>query len=99
MFSAFINCIVLSTFFAVSVSIDEEASYLMPLISLFGVDMFWALRDAISAHGNYYELYYKNFGDVDDNKMGPNALNNEKGPQLLDMPGLQYENSDSSVFS
>lgn len=52
--------------------------------------MFWALRDAISAHGNYYELYYKNFGDVDDNKMGPNALNNEKGPQLLDMPGLQY---------
>jgi hypothetical protein len=96
MFSSFVNCIVLSTFYALSVSIGEEDSYLMPLISLFGSDMFWALRDAISANGNHDEIYHVNFGDVGNvnkSEIGRNALNEDQGPQLLDMPVSQFEAS------
>lgn len=97
MFSAFVNCIVLSTFFAVSEGIDEEDSYKMPLMSSFGNDMLWALRDATSANGNYDQIYLKNF-NVSDDSRGRNALNSKKGPQLLDMPGLHYEGFDSGTF-
>lgn len=85
-FSSFVNCIVLSTFYALSKNIYEEDSYLMPSISLFGNDMMWSLKDAISAHGNYDEIYYNNF-DVEQSR-GRNNLNSEHQPELLDMPGL-----------
>jgi hypothetical protein len=87
MFSSFINCIVLSTFYASSEGMDEKDSYLMPLISLFGNDMFWSLKDAISANGNYDEIYSSNFNNVENR--GRNALNTDQMPELLDMPGLQ----------
>jgi hypothetical protein len=86
-FSSFVNCIVLSTFYALSKNIYEEDSYLMPSISLFGNDMMWSLKDAISAHGNYDEIYYNNF-DVEQSR-GRNDLNSEHQPELLDMPGLR----------
>ena len=84
-FSSFINCIVLTTFYGSSAGIDEDEYYLMPLISLYGEDMFWALRDAMSANGNYDEIYLDNFNVT--KSRGRNALNYD-GPQLLDMPGL-----------
>ena len=85
MFSSFVNCIVMSTIFALDNHIDKEDSYLMPLISLFGNDMMWALRDAIVAAGNYNEMYFMNFGTVDGSR-GRNDLNSHEEPQLLDMP-------------
>ena len=85
-FSAFVNCIIISTFYAAQEGIDENDSYMMPLNSLFGQDMLWSLKDAIAANGNYDDIYVKNFGKEDSR--GRNVLNADGGPQLLDIPGL-----------
>ncbi len=87
MFSSFVNCIVLSTIYATSEGIDKNNSFAMPSMTIFGMDMLWALKDAISANGNYYEMLSTNF-DVDDDIRGRNHLNSYQHPQLLDMPGL-----------
>ena len=61
----------------------------MPLASLFGSDLRWALRDAITYSGNYDDVYTKNFGSqVSDAERGWNALN-EGGPLQLYLPGLE----------
>ena len=87
MFSSFVNCIVLSTIYATSEGIDKNNSFAMPSVTIFGMDMLWALKDAISANGNYYEIFSSNF-DVKNNIRGRNHLNSHQHPQLLDMPGL-----------
>lgn len=92
MFTSFVNCILLSTIAAVKDGITKENAFAMPIISLYGSDMQWSLKDALSAHGNYDEIYFNNF-DADVSR-GRNALNVvQPKPQLLDMPGL-----DSSHF-
>ena len=87
MFSSFVNCIVLSTIYATSEGIDKNNSFAMPSVTIFGMDMLWALKDAISANGNFDEMFSSNFDDEDDIR-GRNHLNSHQHPQLLDLPGL-----------
>jgi hypothetical protein len=82
-FSSFVNCIVLSTFYAASEGIDRKNSFAMPTMTIFGSDMLWALKDAISANGNYDEIYFRNFGNATEVEIGRNTLNQEQGPQFL----------------
>jgi hypothetical protein len=100
MFSSFVNCIVLSTFYAANEGINRNNSFAMPTMTIFGNDMLWALKDAISANGNYDEMYFDNFGNnVTKAEIGRNALNEEQGPQLLDMPGSQFEALDILFYT
>eukprot|EP00804_Cyclotella_cryptica_P018122 CCRYP_005906-RB/>CCRYP_005906-RB protein AED:0.01 eAED:0.01 QI:1407/1/1/1/1/1/2/361/429 len=87
MFSSFVNCIVLSTIYATSEGVDKNNSFALPSMTIFGKDMLWAMKDAISANGNYDEIFSKNF-IVEEELRGRNYLNSHQHPQLLDMPGL-----------
>ena len=69
----------------------------MPLVSLFGSDLSWSLRDAISYSGNYDEIYAKHFVELleeDDwglgyeERRGRNVVNSKGGPQIHSFPGL-----------
>jgi hypothetical protein len=46
------------------------------------------LKDAISAKGNYDEIYARNFDEVADEDRGRNALNELQSPMLFNNPGL-----------
>lgn len=86
LFSSFVNCVVLTTLSAEEqMGINE-----VPLASIFGQDMRWSLRDAISYSKSYDKLYKKHFGI--DSVRGRNALNKigDAGPQLHSLPGLKY---------
>ena len=92
LFSSFVNCIVLSTLYAAENAITKEVYVQMPLITIFGNEYLWALRDASSANGKYDEMYEKHFGiakDSDPTSRTRNALNDEQNPQLLSLPGLR----------
>jgi len=81
LFSSFVNAMIISTIHAQEVGITRETSARMPLVSLFGSDFLWAMRDSISYGGNYDELYENNFGSRFDR--GRNEVNSHSGPQLL----------------
>ncbi|KAL7462350.1 hypothetical protein ACHAXS_002733, partial [Conticribra weissflogii] len=86
MFSLFVDSIVLSTFYAHDNGIAKEDGFEMPLISLFGPDLLWAMRDAILFSGNYVELYRQHFQFY---PTGRNGLNKDStNPQFLPRPGL-----------
>jgi hypothetical protein len=92
MFASFVNCIVLSTITAVKDGTTKENAFAMPILSLYGNDMQWSLKDALLAHGNYDEIYLNNF-DAEVSRGGNALYDGLPQPQLLDMPGL-----DSSLF-
>lgn len=81
MFSSFVNAMIISTIHAQEVGVTRETSARMPLVSLFGSDFLWAMRDSVSYGGNYDELYEKNFDSRSDR--GRNEINSHSGPQLL----------------
>ena len=58
LFSSFVNCAILATIYAAKNSKE------MPLLSIFGSEFDWALRDALNFGGSYDEIYSKNFGDA-----------------------------------
>jgi hypothetical protein len=91
-FSSFVNCVVLATLFAAEQSISKDSYTEMPLMHLFGLEYQWMLRDAISANGNYEEIYASNFGLNSSSDRGRNTLNAPDPsyqPQLLELPGLR----------
>ena len=51
--SSFINMVVLATIHAQENRIDKYESEEMPLVSIFGSEFAWAIRDAIIYSGNY----------------------------------------------
>jgi len=61
-FSSFVNCVVLATIYAWENGIRREERKEMPLMSIFGSEFNWALRDAIYYSGSYDQIYTKNFG-------------------------------------
>ena len=93
MFSSFVNCVVLATIYAKENDITKKRNKEMPLLSLFGNELRWMLRDSISYLGNYDQISAKHFGgvfnekcDANDNgikkdDLGRNYLN-EGGPQI-----------------
>jgi hypothetical protein len=56
-------------------------------MTIFGKDILWALKDAISANGNNDEIFSNNF-DVKDKNRGRNYFNFHQHPELLDGQGL-----------
>ena len=81
LFASFVNCIVMSTIYAQENSFQSERSKEMPLVSVFGGSLRWALRDAIAYSGSYDQLYTKHFGsEVSEVDRGRNSLN--KGDPL-----------------
>jgi len=87
--SSFVNCIVLATIYAQKNNIAKKNSVDLPLVSLFGNEFTWALRDAIGYSGSYGQIYEKNFdkGSEEEGR-GRNDLNEYGGPQILSFPGL-----------
>lgn len=94
LFSSFVNTIVMATIYAQENN-DKETSREMPLMSVFGSEFSWALRDAISYSGSYDEIYRKYFGDVAEENRGRNTLNNKGGPQLHSLPGLSQHDNET----
>jgi len=83
LFSSFVNCIVLATIFAQENGIQMEEHEKMPLSSIFGSNLKWALKDAFAFSGNYDQIYSKHFGsNVTESDKGRNTLN-EGGPLLI----------------
>ena len=87
LFSSFVNLVVLGTIYAAENNIEKEKSNEMPLVSIFGSELGWALRDAIAFGGNYRELYAKNFGESAF-ETERNMINSDGSPQHLAPPGL-----------
>ena len=83
LFTSFVNCVVLSTIYA-----EERGINQVPLAFIFGEDLRWSLRDAVSYSNSYDDLYSKHFGL--DSDRGRNELNRmvESTPQLHSLPGL-----------
>ena len=91
--SSFVNCIVSAAIYAQENEIQREKSNEMPLVSLFGNDLNWALRDAIAYSGSYDEIYMKNFGSgVLEVDRGRNILN-KGGPILHSFPHIIHGHS------
>jgi len=90
-FSSFVNCIVLATVYAAEKGITKDDNADMPTMTLFGKFYLWSLKDAISANGNYDEIYNANFVETNETERGRNALNlNEfQHPQLFSIQGLE----------
>ena len=87
-FSSFVNNVVLATI-ALQEDIDNGQSTVMPkLLSLYGYEFHWALRDAIALSGSYNTIYEDNFGDIPYEERGRNMLNSRGGPQINSFPGL-----------
>jgi len=61
LFTSFVNCVVLATIYAQEIGIKEKHSKRIPLASIFGSELKWALRDAISYFGRSDEIYAKHF--------------------------------------
>ena len=82
MFASFVNCIVFATIYAEENRIKKENSREMPLVTVFGSDLSWILRDAIVYSGSYDDIYSENFGsNVTEVSKGRNTLN-EGGPLM-----------------
>jgi len=64
LFTSFVNCVVMATIYAQENHIQKENSEEMPLVSLFGDNLSWALKNAISYSGSYDQIYMKHFGNV-----------------------------------
>mmetsp|Transcript_19228 Transcript_19228/g.40276 ORF Transcript_19228/g.40276 Transcript_19228/m.40276 type:complete len:263 (-) Transcript_19228:48-836(-) len=83
LFASFVNCVVMATIYAQENDIQKHKSREMPLISIFGSEIGWALRSAIFYSGSYDEIYARNFGSgVAKSARGRNTLN-DGGPLML----------------
>ena len=60
MFCSFVNLVVLAPSSAQVMGITQQRSDDMPLVSVFGSNIGWALRDAVAQSGNYYEILASN---------------------------------------
>ena len=88
LFASFVNCVVLATIDAQEKGITKAKGKEMPLLSIFGSELKFLLRDAILYSGNYEEIYRANFGDVLKEERGRNYLNEYGTPQFNSFPGL-----------
>jgi len=88
LFSSFVNFIVLAPMFAQENRISREISREMPLMSIFGSDLSWALRDAISYSGSYDQIKHNHIINGAEEEQGRNTLNTINGPQLHSYPGI-----------
>jgi len=61
LFSPFVNCVVVVLMWALRNNLAEESYSFMPLSSIFGSDLSWALRDAVRYSGNYATIMKRNF--------------------------------------
>jgi len=81
----------MTTIYAQENGITRTKSTEMPLMTLFGRNFKWALRDAIAYSGSYDEIYKNYFDDVAKEDRGRNILNDDSGPQMHSFPGFNAE--------
>ena len=88
LFSSFVNCIVLGTIYAEENRLASVCGE-PPLVSVFGSEYNWALRDAIAYSGSYDQIYTKTFssGNSTESARGRNTLN-IGGPMMHSLNGL-----------
>ena len=88
-FAAFVYWVVSATFYAEEHGITQSTASSMPLVSLFGNSVYFAmLRQTIAAVGNFGEIYQRNLGGVIP-RSGANQLNIAPfGPQIFVRPGF-----------
>jgi len=87
-FSSFVHSIMLTTVYAQESGITQESNRGMPLISVFGTEYSWAMREAIAYSGSYDEMYHKHFG-TSPLQRGRNQLNINETSQLLS-PSMNF---------
>ena len=86
MLSSFINLVVSVLFYALEKNLVKENTVDVPLVSLFGSEFAWSLRDAVDYSGNYNQLYKKHFGGEPIGRNTPNG----GSPRILSFPGLSH---------
>lgn len=87
-FSAFVNWIVISVFYAEEAGISQATSSLMPQVALFGTLYGRMLIDAIQSVGNYGEIYARNVEALVP-RAGLNSANvNPYTAQHYPLPGI-----------
>ena len=79
--SSFVNTIVTGTILFQERR-DKKITGELPLLPVFGSELKWALKDALSYSGRYDKLYSKHFGDSTDTERGRNTLTPNGGAQL-----------------
>ena len=90
LFSSFVNGIVLGMIRMDELELRHAESDSLPLLTQFGTQLTWALRDGKEYGKSYYALYEKHFGKDEPVEMrGRNALN-VGGPQIHSFPGLVH---------
>ena len=87
-FASFVNTVVLATIYAQENDIQRKDSTEMPLVSLFGSNLNWALRDAVAHSGNYDEIYSKFFvSNVSEASRGRNRMNTDLAVKQIGVCG------------
>ncbi|EJK75467.1 hypothetical protein THAOC_02808 [Thalassiosira oceanica] len=89
-FSSFVNLVVMSTIKADKDGIGREAHRNMPLISVYGSNIGWALKDAISYSGSYSQILSENFPQSMA-ATGRNCIHKD-GPLRHSIPGIRFQN-------
>lgn len=82
LFSSFVNAVVVATMFAYENDIAVATG--MPIVSLFGNNFTWALRDTI-----YYSRRYHHVHNSSEKDRGRNALNAGRS-EMHSFPGLSH---------
>mmetsp|Transcript_10548 Transcript_10548/g.22344 ORF Transcript_10548/g.22344 Transcript_10548/m.22344 type:complete len:360 (+) Transcript_10548:418-1497(+) len=82
LFASFVNSVVLATIYAQENEIHKEDMLKMPLVSLYGSDLNWALRDAVAYSGNYDDMYSEWFKNVTEATRGRNVVNKDLSVKL-----------------
>lgn len=82
--SDYVFWMVSATIYAEERGIHQNISFDMPLINLFGADLQAMYRYAISAVGNYGDMYSQTIDTTRYPRTGRNLLNNHHppGPQI-----------------
>ena len=60
-FASYVNCIILSTVYAVSRGITKDSTLYMPAMTLFGKYFLWALKDAVQGKFHMLKLLVGSF--------------------------------------
>ena len=82
MFCSFVNLVVLAPSHAQVHGISQQHSDDMPLVSVFGSNIGWALRDAVAQSGNYNEILASN--DMEGTKYYWAATNKQSKDESLE---------------
>jgi general L-amino acid transport system substrate-binding protein len=92
--SDFCQWILWSLVYAEEQNITQATAMEMPVVTLFGPLRTETLFHAVNTVGNYGELYQRNFASIVP-RTGLNNLNDQDGPQMFTIPGIDVVTTTS----